>query len=104
MANLFGIKQHRYKPIKGCWQLVEMIETPKTIDVNGLRLKKWLKDIGLVHNDLDKNPNNIINGIVIDMGMITPKAKNSNIDLVTSKKVMRGFNESKTTAEVLQSL
>ena len=104
MANLFGVKQHRYKPIKGCWQLVELIETPKTIDVNGLRLKKWLKDIGLVHIDLDKNPNNIINGIVVDMGMIIPKAKNSNIDLVTSKKIMKGFNESKTTAEVLQSL
>lgn len=103
MANLFGVKQDRYKPIKGCWQLVEMIETPRAIDSKALHLKKWLNNIGLVHNDLDKNPNNIINGIVVDMGMITPKTRNSNIDLVTSKKIMQGFNEAKTTGEVLQS-
>lgn len=103
MANLLGIKQNQYEPIKGAWQLVEMIEVPKTIDAKGLHLKKWLNDIGLVHSDLDKNPNNVINGIVIDMGMITPKKKNSNIDIETAKKIMQGFNESKTTGEVLQS-
>ena len=102
MANIFGIKPEQYHPVEGAWQLIEFIDKSKTYNPQGLKLKNWLDNIGLRHNDID-NPNNIINNIVIDMGMIVPKNYKANIDCKISKKAMQGFYEGKTIKEILQT-
>lgn len=101
MANIFGIKPDSYKKVEGAWQLIEFIDNSKTVKPHGLKLKKWLHSKGLVHLDIEDNPNNMINDFIIDMGMIAP-IKASHIDFEIASKAMQGFYEGKTTSEVLQ--
>ena len=102
MANIFGKNTGQYKPPEGTWQLVEFIDKPRTVNSQSLKLKKWLDKIGLIHNDIDDNSNNLVNGVVIDMGMIVPKDNKANINCEVSEKVLQGFYEGKTTTEILQ--
>ena len=47
----------------------------KTAPKPGLRLQEWLTKKGLLHNDIVDHEANQINGYIVDMGGIIPKAK-----------------------------
>lgn len=90
LANIFGKKTNPNKEVEGAWQIVEFIDKNKTVP-EGLKFEHWLKSKRLIHTDCIDNPNNCINGFVVDMGGITSKT-NSTVDFDLIKQNICDFS------------
>lgn len=88
---------------KGAWEIVELVKPNTKVPSSGLKLREWLKNLGLFHGDV--NSGTYVGDKIVDLGGIYDTSRTVNLIEDNANEIawlFRAYQDGKTSEDIVK--